>query len=304
MKKFLLLAVLFVLASCSPRVLTLSLEQRGPSVSGIDLGGKSMTVTYLESGFGRDSVFAESMANGFAAALEEDYFGGETLIGLYRMQKDMGRSYAEKDTLVNLVMDTGGDVVFLFDAPQFGSVSMSGRRYHSADSSVAVVSIPCGVTMYVYDSMDRRDTVRVFQGSTTVSQSLVIPSALSDSEVFPYIWDELHASGEAVGRKSAGRFLSTWTRGNFSIYTYEENAAWEEARLLAQEFRWREAMDIWLQLASVQNITKRMCAEYNIATACFILGQLDLAEQWLELSDKDGPSVLSEGLHKRINQAK
>lgn len=305
MRKLLpLIAALAALASCSPRVLTLSLEQRGPSISGIDLVGKTLSVTYLESGFGRDSVFAESLANGFAAELEDDYFGGETVIGLYRMQKDMGRSYAEKDTLVNLVMDTGGDVVFLFDVPRFGTVSMSGRRYTLPDSSVAVVSVPCDVTVYVYDSMDKRDTVRIFYGSTTASQSVVIPDTLTDSEAYSYIWDELGVAGETIGRKSAARFLSTWTRGNFSIYYFDDSTAWDEAASLAREFRWREALDIWLQLASVHGVTRRMCAEYNIAVACFILGQIELAEQWLELSDKDGPSELSEGLHKRIDKAK
>lgn len=304
MRTLLAFATILVAASCSPQLYSLHLEQRGASQSGLDLAGKSIAVTYLESGFGRDSVFALNMADGFAAEMEADYFDGQQTIGLYRMLKDMGRDYSEKDTLVNLVMDTGGDVVFLFDVPEFGTMTMSSRKYHSPDSSKAVVSFPCSIAMYVYDSMDKRDTVRVFRGNTSISQAIVLPNGLSDAEAFPYVWNELTDAGVATGRKAAGRFLSTWTGGQFSLYYFDTNEYWAEALSFAREFRWQEAMDIWLQLVTKKNANQRMCAAYNLAVACYILGQYDLAEQWLNLSDQDGPSSLSAGMHKRINTRK
>lgn len=302
MRKVLSLLSAILLASCSPHIYTLQVEQRVASLSGLDLTGKSISVTYMEDGFGRDSVFAAGMANAFASELEADYFDGRQVIGLYRMQKDMGRDYSEKDTLVNLVMDTGGDVVFLFDTPEFGNMSVSGRRYYNSDSSRVVVSLPCSLAMYVYDSMDRRDTVRVFHGKTEVSQAVTLPRSLSQEEQYDYLWYHLDAAGEATGQKAAGRFLSNWTRGHFSLYYYEVSEVWSTAIDLAADFRWQEAMDIWLQLVTKKNSTQRMCAAYNLAVACFVLGHYSLAEQWLEISDKEGPAGLSDGLHKRINK--
>ena len=46
---------------------------------------------------------------------------------------------------------------------------------------------------------------------------------------------------------------------------------------------------------------KRASAEYNIAVACYMLGDLELASEWLDRSDAENKlPVLSDGLRKRI----
>jgi hypothetical protein len=46
---------------------------------------------------------------------------------------------------------------------------------------------------------------------------------------------------------------------------------------------------------------KRASAEYNIAVACYMLGDFDLALEWLDRSDADNKlPTLSDGLRKRI----
>ena len=47
---------------------------------------------------------------------------------------------------------------------------------------------------------------------------------------------------------------------------------------------------------------KKATAEYNIAVACYMLGDFDLATQWLDRSDADNMMpTLSDALRKRIN---
>ena len=60
-------------------------------------------------------------------------------------------------------------------------------------------------------------------------------------------------------------------------------------------------MDIWLELLSSKDMLKRSCAEYNIAVACYMLGDLDLASEWLDRSDTDNRLAQSDALRKRIN---
>ena len=46
---------------------------------------------------------------------------------------------------------------------------------------------------------------------------------------------------------------------------------------------------------------KRSCAEYNIAIACLMLGDAELAIEWLDRSDADCNLPMSEALRKRIS---
>ena len=63
-------------------------------------------------------------------------------------------------------------------------------------------------------------------------------------------------------------------------------------------------MDIWLELLETNDLLKRSCAEYNIAVACYMLGDYNLASEWLDLSDKDNLLPLSDALRKRIEARK
>ena len=56
-----------------------------------------------------------------------------------------------------------------------------------------------------------------------------------------------------------------------------------------------------MKLLETNNTLKRSCAEFNIATACYMLGDNELALKWLDRSDEDYPVSLSSGLRKRIN---
>ena len=51
---------------------------------------------------------------------------------------------------------------------------------------------------------------------------------------------------------------------------------------------------------NTRNADKRARAEYNLAAACFLMGDLQLAEGWLDKSDKDGPVELSGSLRRKI----
>ena len=64
-------------------------------------------------------------------------------------------------------------------------------------------------------------------------------------------------------------------------------------------------MDLWFGLLDTNDPMKRSCAEYNIALACYMLGDYNLAGQWLERSDKDNKLPnMSDALRKRIEARK
>ncbi len=310
MKRYLSLLILPLLlaASCAPQAFVLNSEMRGPSKSGLDLAGKSMAVVYL-CPQERDTLFASSVATGFVTRPEEDYFGGDTFIDIYRMPARAGVDYGVKDSLVALVMDTGKDVVFLFDTPELGAAEftteparVSGQPAKSDSAYVASVQVPYKMKIYVYDSMGKEDKVFGFGGTQDIQQPVYMRLA-SKRPSGVALHDALAASAAKVGYKAADSFMSTWKEDAFYVVYYDgAEKAWDRGAENAYRYQWREAIEEWMTLLQSRNPEKKACASYNIALACFMLGQSDLALEWLDRSDKELPVSLSKRLREQIEK--
>ena len=140
------------LAACSPQTLTLNVDMRHPSKSGIDLARKSMSVVYMDDGKA-DTTFSNAVASSMARSLEEDYFGGREAIGVYKIPVDS----VSLDLMHRLVIDTGDDVVFLLGPPTFGEVDLSDpvavKNPVNVDSAfVSQAQVPYNAKLFVYDS--------------------------------------------------------------------------------------------------------------------------------------------------------
>ena len=96
---------------------------------------------------------------------------------------------------------------------------------------------------------------------------------------------------------------SEWKREQYSLY-YFESDEWYTALEKAEALQWKAAMDIWMGQLESGNVLKRACAAYNLSTACDMLGDYNLASEWLDLADKEADLLTSEGLRKRINAKK
>jgi len=247
-----------LISACGPSTFSLNVDLRHPSPSGLDLGGKSMSVVYMDNSDSADSLYSAGAADGFATALESGYFSGEHGIEVYSMRSDNTSNYAQKDTLVKLVMETGTDVVFLIDQ-----------------------TIKCDtLSIFVYDSMNPEDNVIRFRAAN---------------------YHDLNSS--YVGKRSAEKFMPSWKTELATLYYYDENT-WISAAYCAIDMKWRMAMDEWMKCLDTTTIMKRACAEYNIAFACFMLGDYDLALEWLDASDADNKLDLSDELRDKINRYK
>ena len=85
---------------------------------------------------------------------------------------------------------------------------------------------------------------------------------------------------------------------------YFETEDWYRAMQYADALEWKEAIDIWLELLDTNDMMKRACAAYNMALATYMLGDYDLAEQWLDRSDADNKLPMSDALRKRLETRK
>jgi hypothetical protein len=261
-------------------------------------------VVYLEGDNAVASEFCESMADGFAYTLEQDY-GPGTQMSIFRMRSLEGADYSKKDSLFNILMDTGTDVVFLFDTVRFGTMTVGGPSRVSYPSSpdssfVSNGNIPYTMKLYCYDGMNKEDRVQAF-GGTAIARPEVYSSGKDDSTVATSkAWKSLGIEGWDAGVKIADSFKSQWKHEQYSIIYYE-GEKWYAALEKAEQYDWKGAIDIWMDLLSTNDLMKRACAEYNISVACYMLGDYALAKEWLDLSDKENKLPLSDALRKRID---
>lgn len=310
MKRVLLLAMTacMIAVSCGPMKHAIHVEMRHPSKSGVDLSGKIVSVVYLENNDPIATEFNETMADGFAYALEEDYGTGEGSIGIYRMRKMSGSNYASKDSLFNILMDTGADVVFLFDTVSFGNMTVGGPSKLGSKTTpdsayVSSSSIPFTIKMYSFDAMDREEKVQVY-GGTSMARPAVYSNGKDDGTIArAKAFKALGAEGWDAGLEVAESFKSQWKHEQYSI-VYFDSMMWYDALMRAEQYDWKGAMDVWISLLDTNDMMKRSCAAFNISVACYMLGDYVLAEEWLNRSDKDNELPISEAMRKRISARK
>lgn len=309
MKKILAAVLAAVLLSaCGPSRHAVHVEMRHPSKAGLDLLGKNISVVYLENDNTLASDFVEGMADGFAYSLEKDYETGEGSIGIYRMRQAAGGVYSSKDSLFNLLIDTGADVVFLFDTVTAGAMTAGGPASvaspASSDSSyVSAVKFPFNMKLFCLDAMDKSEKVHSFGGSSVAVMDIYSDGRQTGSYIIGKAVKEVARAGWDCGVSVSESFKSQWKHEQYSL-AYFEGDRWYDALDRAEKYKWKDAMDIWIGLLDTRDMLKRSCAEYNIAVACYMLGDYDLAEKWLDRSDSDNKLPLSDAMRKRIDSRK
>ena len=282
-------------------------EMRHPSKSGVDLAGKDVSVVYLETDNTVANAFSEGMADAFAYTLEQDYGTGEGSVGIYRMPMSPDGNYASKDSLFNILMDTGADVVFLFDTVRLGTIVIGGATRvaspRSADSTfVSRASMPYTMKLFCFDAMDQKEQVKTFGGTSVARPDVYSDGRRTSKELMDKAMKNVDKDGWNAGVLVAESFKSQWKHEQYSIVYFDSSDKWFEAMLKADQYDWKGAMDIWLDMLKTKDMMKRSCAEFNISVACYMLGDYNLASQWLDRSDEDNKLPISDAMRKRIDQ--
>jgi len=304
----LLVSICILAVSCGPSKHAVHVEMRHPSKAGVDLSGKLISVIYLENDNKTATDFNKSMAEGFAYTLEDDYGLGNDGIGIYRMRQSAGSVYSSKDSLFNLLLDTGADVVFLFDTVNFGNMVVGGPSKvsysTSTDSSyVSMGTIPFKMKLYCFDGMNQQETVQSYGGTSIARPEVYSDGKIDNATSIGKAWQVLGQEGWDAGVQVADSFKSRWKHEQYSI-VYYDSQKWFDALARAEAYDWKGAMDIWMQLLDSKDLMKKSSAAYNISVACYMLGDYALATEWLDLSDRSNKLPVSDAMRKRIDARK
>lgn len=284
-------ALLVLTASCSPVSYRFALERSKPSSSGLDLSGKSIAAVYAYPSSPEDSLMAAEIAQGFVSVMEEDYFLGADAMPLYNIAYDSSADYADKDTLVGMIVDSGADVVFLFHSFASGSLAVS---------SANVVELPFTAKLSLYDSMSSEDTVKVYDYSDSFLWS--VPGGMEKKDVSTAVSEDLPNAAFKYGGEVASVFAPEWSEESYTIILYENDSEWMNAAELAVfDMDWAAAIRIWMEKADTGDVRKSSSAAYNCALGCYVLGEYGLAEKWLDYSDSLYRFSSSSTLRNRIS---
>lgn len=157
----LIVAAIVIAVSCAPQAFLMDVDMRGPSKSGFNLSGKSIAVAYLYNKHEGDSLFAYTIAEGFATRMEKEYFGGAKSVDIYKVKWTPETNFSSKKFMVDIAMDTGDDVVFLFDAMKTGELTAQPALRNinlnaSSDSAyIYKCNLPFEIKLSVYDTMNK-----------------------------------------------------------------------------------------------------------------------------------------------------
>ena len=267
-------AVVAAICSCAPVSYVVELEHRSESSSGLDLSGKSISLIYLESENGCDSLFNNRLSDVLSMSLEDSFFDGNRGVDVYNLVKDPAGDYASIDTASAYVMLLDSDVILLLDTPVLSDTLASGNIRELS-------------TLYVYDSMGQSDEVLTLQCKSIVSSLEDVSRAVS------------------LGSYLSAPLVSQWRKDYFEVLYFNDiDTSWFEAVEYAQNLEWEKAMDIWMEKSRSGNLTKSGAAQYNMALSCFLNGQVELAKEWLALAESNISNDAVRRLKEKITSAR
>lgn len=262
-----ILAAALAAAACSPQVYPLQMVVRQPSTSGLTLVGKNASIVYMDGTTATDSLFDRHVASALARSLEDCYYDGAEVIPLSHIATPDSIGV---DLMHTLVMETGGDMVFLLSS-SLGNPSLGGNPS----------DIPVRTNLYVYDSMGQDEVLR-YKGSA------VLHSLLPEAEV--------------VGERIARRFLSQWKTEDFPLYYFDDysSEAWFTPLQDVADGKFSAAVDGYSLLVKGGSDLKRSCACFNLAQVFYLLGDYPLSARWLDEAEKLENVSLAPALRKRL----
>lgn len=135
--------------------------------------------------------------------------------------------------------------------------------------------------LYDLQTLQRKDAV--FTDTTTIDLGQDAGLTLSSSEKTEMIKDRMYWAGRNTGR----RFAPYWTELDRVYFPYGPGDFYKGARYM-REGNWTEAAAIWDLFMGIRNKTAMSKACFNMAVTCELAGEMQLAKEWLDKSEKLG----------------
>ncbi|MDX9781420.1 MAG: DUF6340 family protein [Bacteroidales bacterium] len=307
-----------VIQSCGPVVEFFNIDQRVPAEFQVDIIDRSIavfsstdalkdSVVIEKERFTSDSLIMLNMAIGLAEGLESNL---KLDTGAIKVFNQTGSDRSELDNpsyIKSLSLNSASDLIFVIERLDMGIMQLYKLTGENPETNAGLtyVSLPFNMEVGLYDGFTGNPILRR-EVADTIYWEVITRMDLKDEVVASRLYSSMHEISKKLGSTFSSRFFDTWLPVERYLYTYDARP-WSDAFRFSQEFKWKEAMDIWLNLTDEATPLKRASAAFNLAVALEMMEEYNLALEWLDVAAKNYPlngipgykSILEQKLEKR-----
>ena len=295
-----------LLTACGPGIALMKVDVKQPAALPINFENREIAIFNTLYGgelspeedmqFLQDSLMMNITSKGFREKLEISLGLPEESIAIYNQFCEDGAprgSLADTVHLRHLALETGANTLVLIDSLWFGKIQavegfLREGYYYSGDYVQSYAYFLCGVTIRIFDANRDRFVAYLPMRDTVYCEFLyklgiADPIAPLQRESAKYY----SMAAEGLGEYVAAATQVQWQTQERVLFDYTSSNEWFRALSAAYTFDWEEARQIWMGMAT-KKAGKKMSAyaAFNIAVCCEMLGQYDLAKEWLDASQK------------------
>lgn len=273
---------------CAPQAAYFKFEAKDKESRNIDLQGKQVAIYPIAGSSKHDSIRVANAALGLATKLKEDRGMENALevfpLPLFNFPELEQSGHIERETLKEIMFATGADLQIFLHTLRYGAHQMLSSAGIYGEYGQEILSLPYSVSVNVYDVLE--DSL-VFSTTLkdTVYMSLYAENG-SNEKYRAILGQKIPEISYKVG-ETAGAMLSTqWNTMEWILVNYPDNDSWEVPLKNFLNNRRDLAIKGWMPLTESPNARKAAYAAYNIAIACEMMGERELAREWANFSVK------------------
>lgn len=298
MKKIvLLLAGVLFLCSCStPEAVYFDVDVADTSSFNLAPSGDNVTVFAVVE---NDSLMLnyEIIANAMASKYETDQALDEEVVGVYLIPSGEFDIY-DNSYLNQLGENSNSSLLIFLRNFKYGKPKMLVGYEDYAN--LVYKSFPFAARLSVFDT----NTNSIIK-DTTIEDHLEV--AFNTYSSYSREGASYNVNSEkinkAIGAKLAGYLSTKWQAKEVMLVNYPSDSNWEMGVKLASEFKFDDAIKIWMPYVnSGDDAEQQAFAAYNIAVACQMLGNKDLALEWIIYSRRKYRFPQSEELFNELKK--
>ncbi len=288
MRRLLLLPVLaLMLFSCAPQAAYFQVEAKDMQGTNVNFDNKQLAVFSVAGTNVLDSTRAANAALGVAEKLRQDR-GFENPLPVFSVSTMEFAGFSsplgtDKEYLKNLMFSTGADVQIVLENLRYDSFRVESSVNYAADYSTNIVELPYSVDMHIYDALE--DSI-LFKASVKDTVYMQMLSDAKSREYSGFVASKLSEVSTVVGETLAAMLTRQWNMQERMLVNYPDNDKWELPLAKALDFKWADAIALWMPMTGSENYRVAAYASYNIAVGCEMLGQFALAREWADFSVK------------------
>ncbi len=286
--RFFKIALFFLmLVACAPQAAFVQVEMKEVPGEHIAVDGKQIAVFGIVSANGTDSLKMENAAMALADKFGQDR-GCKDPLPVFSLSElvfgSLESDSFDKEYLRSLMYKSGADLQILLHSLKFSNYNVQTvAQYDGSEYGQKVVNVPYSAKMDVYDAI--ADSV-VFRATLKDTVYMSIISQVATKDYGAVVEKQLPEVARVVGESMGTMLSAQWRSQERMFVSYPGNSDWEKGIALAYDFKWKEAIEVWMPMVENKNSRISAYAAYNVAVCCEMLGLYPLALQWAGFSVK------------------